>query len=78
MDYEKTTAFLGDLRVRISVSREEGNAGDFLSATTAVLNWGRVGGRNTERLNGLAEEALPLLELNARLLNPETADLERV
>ncbi len=78
MDYKTTTVFLGGLRARISESREQGNPKDFLKVATKVLNWGRVGGKNTERLELLGDEALPLLELNARLLNPETADLDRV
>lgn len=77
-DYEETTEFLGDLRARISESREEGKPEDFLKVATEVLSWGGVGGKNTERLEALGNEALPLLELNARLLNPETADLDRV
>lgn len=78
MDYETTTAFLGGLRTRICESREEGKSGGFLEVATDVLNWGRVGGRNTKRLEALRDEALPLFELNARLLNPDTADLDRV
>ena len=77
-DYKETTRFLGDLRGRISESREEGKSEDFLKAAIDVLNWGGVGGKNTKRLQALRDEALPLLELNARLLNPETADLDRV
>ena len=77
-DYEKTTRFLGGLRARISESREEGKSEDFLKAAIDVLEWGRVAGKNTDRLKRLGDEALPLLELNARLLNPETADLDRV
>ena len=77
-DYKTTTAFLRGLRARISESREEGKSEDFLKAAIEVLEWGRVAGKNTERLEALSDEALPLLELNARLLNPETADLDRV
>ena len=78
MDYKTTTVFLGALRVRISESREEGKSEDFLKAAIDVLEWGRVAGNNTDRLKRLGDEALPLLELNARLLNPETADRNRV
>ena len=77
-DYKATTVFLGGLRARISESREEGKSKDLLEAAIDILKWGRVGGRNTERLEALGEEALPLLELNSRLLNPEAADLDRV
>ena len=75
MDYETTVTFLGGLRARITESHEPRA---FLNAAGDVLKWGGVSGGNTSRLEALAEEALPLLELNARLLDPRTADLERV
>lgn len=78
MDYDTTVTFLAGLRARVKESREANDPKAFRDAAADVLKWGGVSGRNTNRLEALAEEALPLLELNARLLDPRTADLERV
>ena len=76
--YEETVEFLGGLsrRIRESVKRRDHEG--FHRAALETLKWGGVVGRNAKRLNALADEAIPLLEVNARVLKPATADLSRV
>ena len=75
---EETVKFLEDLANRIGESQDRNDPETFREAAKKVLRWGGVSGRNAKRLEALGDEALPLLRINARLLDPATADLERV
>lgn len=76
--YEDTVELLGSLSRAIRDSAEQLDHEGFRTAALAMLQWGGVSGRNAKRLEALGEEAIPLLEVNARLLDPTMADLKRV
>jgi len=78
MEYQQTVEFLTDRRKRLGESLEGNIHQAFREAATEVLRWGGVVAGNRERLEALGDEAIPLLRVNTRLLDPATADLERV
>ena len=78
MSYTKTVEHLGELSRRMRDAGDENEPRAFHTAAVEVLKWGRASPDNVQRLEALGEEALPLLRLNARLLDPAKADLFRV
>ncbi len=76
--YRQTVAFLGERARQIREAADRNDSVAFLGAAREVLRWGGVVGGNARRLDALRDEAIPLLQVNARLLSPKTADLERV
>ena len=78
MSYTKTVEHLGKLSRRMRDAGVENEPRAFHTAAVEVLKWGRASPDNVQRLESLGEEALPLLRLNARLLDPAKADLFRV
>lgn len=76
--YLTTVAYLGERARQIREAADRKDSLTFLGAAREVLRWGGVVGGNARRLEALGGEAIPLLQINARLLDPATADLERV
>ena len=75
--YEDSVRVLDALRRQLRENAERGDTDGFLEAAIAVVEWGGVR-RNRQRLRDLGDEVLPRLTANARLLDPDTADLDHL
>ena len=76
--FDQTVEFLGARSRRIRHSMLQNDREEFQKAAYEVLRWGGVVASNQRRLDALHDEAIPLLQINARILDPATADLDRV
>ena len=74
--YADTVWVLDELSQQLQRSADSGDATRFLEAAVAVVHWGGAGVKQNEgKLRTLGDKALPLLTANARLLDPDAADL---